>query len=381
MERIKVIEYISNMGDGGAETLVKDYVRLIDRKRFDPVVVVLYGGGTSANRRIIEENHIPINEVFPKLNLFVRIWKKMFGWWYIPYRLKKIIRDEKAQVLHMHLIVLKDVPRIGKDLQNLRLLFTCHNVPDTVFSENLMVERKAAEILVRNNKLQMIALHNEMAEQLNRMFGVDNTIVMWNGVDVKRFQSTGITSSIERQKLGIPQEAFVLGHVGRFSAQKNHDFLVEVFFEVAQKCPNAFLLMIGAGDTTNVEDKLIRNGFENRYLILSGRTDVNEIMEAMDVFVFPSKYEGLPLALIEAQFSGLRCIASDKITKEAMCTENVIMLPIGDSALWAEAVLDMEAKGTIHTPLHLFDMRDVMQRLEMVYSAEVRCLEKHEISC
>ena len=372
MEKIKVIEYIGNFGDGGAETLIKDYVRLIDRNRFDPVIVVVRGGDVSANRQIITENNIPIIDIFPHWNFLVRIWKKLFGWWYVPHKLRQIIRNENAKVLHMHLVVLKDVPRIGKVLKNLRLFFTCHNMPEVVFRKEMYVEQKAAEHLVHNENMRLIALHQEMLQKLNKMFRVDNTVVMWNGIDTQRFTDVSITSSMERQKLGIPRDGFVIGHVGRFSEQKNHDFLVDVFIEVAKTRPNAFLLMVGAGNSSQVEKKLNDCGFGERYMILSHRTDVNEIMRAMDVFVFPSIFEGLPVSLVEAQFSGLRCITSDAVTKEAVCTDKVIMLPLGDPSLWKDAVLDEDIKGTSYNDLRLFDMKEVMHRLEKLYLGELR---------
>ena len=204
------------------------------------------------------------------------------------------------------------------------------------------------------------------------MFDVDNTVVIWNGIDVMRFQNINLTSEMERKKLGIPRNAFVVGHVGRFADQKNHDFLVDVFIEVAKVRPNAFLLMVGAGDSTRIEEKLRTSGLEKQYMILSQRSDVNEIMRAMDVFVFPSKYEGLPLVLIEAQYSGLRCIASDKITKEAVCTQNVIILPLRNPSIWAEAILDTSKKGVAYTPRRLFDMNVVIKEIERLYSGELR---------
>ena len=372
MEKIKIIEYIGNFGDGGAETLIKDYVRLIDRERFDPVVVVLRGGDVSANRQIVSENDIPIIDIFPKWNFFVRVWKKLFGWWYIPHKLRKIIRKENAKVLHMHLRVLKDIPRIGKLLKELLLFYTCHSMPEVVFRKEMSVERKAAEYLVHNENMQLIALHSEMAQQLNRMFGVDNTVVMWNGVDVKRFRDNDIVPFVEKQRLGIQRNAFVIGHVGRFSKVKNHDFLVDIFIEVAKVRSDAFLLMVGAGDSSQIEKNLNDCGLDNRYLILSHRTDVNEIMRAMDVFVFPSIYEGLGISLIEAQCTGLRCIVSDAVPKEAICTDKVIQLPLGNTSQWMDAVLDEELKGTAYNDLHLFDMKEVMHRLEKLYLGELR---------
>ena len=91
--------------------------------------------------------------------------------------------------------------------------------------------------------VQLIALHEDMRDSLNKAFGIDNTIVLNNGTDISRFQNAKPREEV-RAKLGIPQDAFVVGHVGRFHPVKNHDFLVKVFKAVKKLKPNAFLLMI-----------------------------------------------------------------------------------------------------------------------------------------
>lgn len=367
MARTKVIEYISNLGDGGAETLVKDYVRLLDQNYFEPVVVVMRGGESSANKRAIEENETPIIEIFPRWNIGARVWKKLCGWWYIPYKLKRIIRSENAKVMHMHLMVLKDVPHIGKTLDSIRLLFTCHSLPSKVFEGERVQEKIAAQKLIRNNHLQLIALHDDMAAELNEMFDVQNTIVIRNGIDFDRFHNVTISREEKRKELGIPHNSFVVGHVGRFTDEKNHTFLVDVFAEVAKRRKDAFLLMVGAGDTSATERRLQEYGLSNRYQILSHRSDVNEILRAMDVFVFPSTFEGLGIALIEAQVSGLRCIASNAVPEEAFRSENAISLPLGNPAAWANAVLVTTIKGFSHGDLGEYDINREIKRLECLY--------------
>lgn len=368
MGKMKVIEYISTLGDGGAETLVKDYVRLMDHERFAPVIVVMRGGEMSANRRIIEENKIPVIEIFPRWNLGVRVWKKIIGWWYIPFKMRQIIIKENAEVVHMHLMVLKDMPRVGKALKNVRLFFTCHNEPKAVFGAARKKERKSAEYLIQNHRMQMIALHNGMAQELNEMFEIDNTVVVWNGIEVKRFRDLTITSVAKRKELGIPEDAYVIGNVGRFAEAKNHLFLVDVFAEVAKICSKAFLLMVGYGDSSLVEARIKEYGLGDRYLILSQRKDVNEILRAMDVFVFPSIYEGMPVALIEAQFAGLKCVISDTITREAVNTDNVLVLPLGNPQEWAKAIVGDHRSGEYCGDLSNFDMTNVINSLERLYS-------------
>ena len=148
---------------------------------------------------------------------------------------------------------------------------------------------------------------------------------------------------------------------------KNHPFLVEVFREVAKKREDAFLLMVGADAPPEIENRLQELGLQNRYRILSDRADVNEILAAMDAFSFPSKYEGLGIALIEAQAAGLRCVASDRVPAEAIRTEQCFTLPLEDPARWAELLLSDEKREEGIQDLRVYDMNQEIKRLEALY--------------
>ena len=205
------------------------------------------------------------------------------------------------------------------------------------------------------------------------MFVIDNTVVIRNGIDFNRFRNVAITREQERAVLNIPADAFVVGHVGRFHEVKNHTFLVDVFGEVCKKNKNAFLLLVGDGALKkSVEDKLDRLGYNGRYLILSHRSDIPELMRAMDVFVFPSLYEGLGLVLIEAQVSGLRCIVSDAVPTEAFQTDLAVPVSLSEPASkWCDIILDDSIKGVAHGNIEDYDMNKEIKRLEKLYLGEL----------
>lgn len=370
MATTKVIEYVSSLYDGGAETLVKDYALLMDKERFSVSIVVTREFPETANSRILKEAGVSVIPIYSKWNLGVKIWNKLAGKKYIPWRLKKILAAEKAEVLHVHLNNLEQVQAISSALNGVRVLYTCHNLPELFFCGAREKEGDAARYLLKHNSLQLIALHDEMKKEINKMFGIDSTVVIRNGIDFKRFRDTTVTKEAMRLSLNIPEDAFVVGHVGRFAKQKNHPFLVEVFREVASKNPNAYLLMIGSGDSAEVEEKLIEYGLQNRYQILRNRADVHEILRAMDVFVFPSLFEGLAIVLIEAQVAGLRCVISDNVPKEAIKKHEVVVLPLNDPARWAQVTLDPREKGTISGNLEDYDMNREIKRLEKLYLGE-----------
>lgn len=137
------------------------------------------------------------------------------------------------------------------------------------------------------------------------------------------------------------QNKLVFGHVGRFNIQKNHKFLIDVFEGIYEKLPNAHLLLIGDGNLKNsIIDIVKTKKLETVVSFLGVRSDVNELLSAMDYILIPSLYEGLPVSLIEAQASGLKIFASDKISREVNITNLIDFLSIDDSQLWVDFILN-----------------------------------------
>lgn len=395
MEKVKVIEFIQSVGDGGAETLVKDYALLVDKERFDVTVVVLHDIRDSANYKILTEQGIPVIALSSQDDPLKKLWRKLFpvsetdmpteedptkgvqeakstfgkikSWarnLYFGTRFLSILRKTGATVVHAHLEVLEILQAVSEQLQGIRLLHTCHNPPAVIYTG---AERPAAEYLIRKNGMQIVALHEKMARELNDFFGINNTAVIRNGILMDRFRNPGISKEEKRRQLGIPLDAFVVGHVGRFFEQKNHPFLVEVFREIAECRKDAFLLMVGAGSTAQTEQKLREYGLGEQYRILSHRTDIPQLLAAMDVFVFPSIFEGFGIALLEAQAAGLRCVASDRCPEEVFRSETCFSLPLENPAVWAQTALDSEKKDAAVKNLDDYDMNREIRRLEQLY--------------
>ena len=367
MKKISIAEFIGSLSDGGADTLIKDYARLIDKDKFDISVIAIRENAVSANTSNIINAGVRIIYIYNKWNLLIRLWNKIMGFWYIPFKVYSILKENRVQVLHVHLALLRYVRRIGKRLSGIKLFYTCHNVPQLMFGDKRKQEKKAAEYLIKNCGMKMIALHEEMKKSIDELFQIKNTVVIRNGVDLNRFKNMHFTKEEIRYKLHISQEAFIVGHVGRFAKQKNHDFLLEVFREIASIKDNAFLLMIGDGDTKQIVEKLRKYGLEKKYLILSHRSDVNVLMRAMDVFVFPSIYEGLPVALIEAQVSGLRCVTSKAINEEAFISKKTLSLDLDSPKEWADTILNANIVYESKRSIEEYDMNREIKRLERLY--------------
>lgn len=136
-------------------------------------------------------------------------------------------------------------------------------------------------------------------------------------------------------------DRYVLGHVGRFQYQKNHEFLIDVFNEYLKMDNQAVLMLVGQGENQeNIKKKVIDLGIEKNVLFMGVRSDVNQLFQAMDTFVLPSRFEGLPLVLIEAQTAGLKCYASkDVITADSDITGHIEFIPLANNAEeWAKRI-------------------------------------------
>lgn len=364
-----IIEFIRGISDGGAETLVKDYALLLDQDLFRVKIVVLFQRHNCANARILKENNIEVIEIYKKWNVLKRCFNRICGWWYVPYRMKKIVHAVNPIAIHSHMTVLKYLKPLSHTLQGIRLFYTCHSLPERYVGKNQPEERKAAQYLIKQNKLRMIALHNEMAQEINAMFDIENTVVIHNGIDFNRFQNVNESKEAVRKSLNIPNNAYLIGHVGRFHPLKNHRFIIEVFCKVAEKKENARLLLVGAGEELDNINELIKvKGLSEKVTILSNRTDVPRLMKAMDVFVFPSIAEGFGIVLIEAQICGLRCVVSTAVPEAAYVTELVIPMDLNDSVEnWCNAILDESKKGSYSGCIDDYDMNKEIRKLEKLY--------------
>lgn len=370
-----ICELTLSIVDNGAETLIKDYALMLNREKFNVVIVVLYRSPDTANDKLLREAGIKIIPIFktaynkPPLKQI----RRMNYWWIIPYKLNKILRKENIDVLHVHMSLMHYVVKLSRELKNIRLFYTCHSKPERYLSPSKRRnEYKAAKKLIQENDLRIIALHEEMKNEIDQILEINSTVVIKNGIDFKRYSETTDNKDEIRNEIGIATDKFVLGHVGRFDEIKNHKFLVEVFHEVHKRNPKAFLLMIGAGILkTKIEDSLHQMGLDGHYLILSHRSDVPKLLKAMDVFVFPSLIEGLGIALIEAQVAGLKCVASDTIPKEAFKTEFAIPLSLKKKpSEWCDIILDSTIKNIPYGNLEDYDMNKEIRKLEKLYLGE-----------
>lgn len=161
--------------------------------------------------------------------------------------------------------------------------------------------------------------------------------ILHNALDLSEYAFSTEARADIRAELGIPADALVVGHVGRFNQQKNHGFLLDVFAELAKERPSATLLLLGKGELMDeVRSKADALGLGDRVIFGGVRHDASRCYSAMDALLFPSLYEGMPNVVVEAQANGLPCLISDSITPEVAISPNLRVLPLA-RGVWAWA--------------------------------------------
>ncbi len=181
----------------------------------------------------------------------------------------------------------------------------------------------------------------------NKTFDEGKVTIINNAIDVEKFvYNEDIRKKVrnelkEKCKSEINDDTLVVGHIGRFVKQKNHEFLIDIFNEIHKRKENSVLMLVGQGPLQKeIEEKVNKLGLQDCVLFLGQRNDANELYQAMDVFVLPSLYEGLGMVLIEAQYAGLNCYCSEAVPKEAYISGLLKKLLLSDSpSLWAETIL------------------------------------------
>lgn len=339
---IRVLHVVTDMNRGGLETLLMNYYRHINRAeiQFDFLV---HRYNRAAYDDEIESLGGKIYRL-PRLNPFSIIYKRSLAEFFKTH--------PEYQIVHAHLdcmssVVLKAAKECGVGV---RIAHSHSSSQD----KNLKYPLK----LFFRHFIPKYATHLLACGELagKWMFGNVGFTILNNAIDSAKYTASPEKRKEMRNSFGIKKNEFVLGHVGRFSPVKNHDFIIDIFMAV-QKRINAKLLLVGNGKLkTKITNKVKRFGLTDKVIFTGIRNDVPDLLPAMDAFVFPSIYEGLPLTLIEAQAAGLPCFISSKVPLDCKITDLVQQIPLTDNAeIWADHIIQSLGIPKLNTRQKIYD--------------------------
>ncbi len=323
----RVLHVVTYMGRGGLETMLMNYYRQMDREQVQFDFLVHRDFEADYDREILDMGG--------KIHHVSRLipWSRSY-----QGELKAFFREHpEYRIVHVHQDCLSSVAlKAAKDC----------GVPVRIAHSHCASQDRNWKYLVKRHYAKQIPLYATdlfaCGEQAGAwMFGDVKFQVINNAIDSEKYVYSPETASRVREAFGL-RDALVVGHVGRFDPVKNHTFLLDVFQELAALRPDSRLFLVGKGpEEAEMQRKAERLGLKDKVIFAGLRNDVHELMQAMDVFVFPSHYEGLPVVTVEAQAAGLPCLLSDRISDECVCTQGLVRMKSPDDPPkdWAKEIL------------------------------------------
>lgn len=334
LQTIKLAMVSTNLDITGISTVIINYCQILKRSglataiyRYE-IYVIAGSRVAESNRRILESMDVKVIELSPRKTKPAAFYASLI----------KVMAKERFDIVHVH----GNSATITPELFIAWFLDTkiriAHSHSTTC---SRMKAHKLLFPLFKRLYTHSLACSTEAGRW---MFRNNNFLVMPNSFDTRRFIFDEETRRKMRHRLGI-ENRFLIGHVGNFCEWKNHEFLLEIFAEVSShnKFIDPVLLLVGNGpDVERTKNLIIRHPAKEN-IILYGETDcIEELYAAMDVFVLPSKHEGLGMVLLEAQINGLPCIVSDVVPREVCIGDNVSFLSLENSSeQWAESILSV----------------------------------------
>lgn len=355
---MRVMQIIPTFGMGGAERVVLNYLRSSRNLGIDMRAISLYPPTRSQYDSIIKNEELDVRYLSKKKGYDFSIIKA----------LNKEIEEFKPDVIHTHLHSLKYV-MLCRNSKKISIFHTIHNPPTM---DTTKFDRVINRWFYRNGRVVPITLHEKLAESVNSYYGIDNTKIVYNAIFLNDYENSGMRDA-KRKELRLVNN-FVIGNVGSFKKQKNHKFLIKIFAEIRKKRDDAVLLLIGDGPLKADIQELVRNmGLSNYVVFLGNRGDIIDLMQTMDVFVLPSRYEGLGIVAIEAQIADLRCVISDVVPTDVIVSQRVNRLSL-DAPMdeWVNKVLSGGNYERQMRRITDYDSFHVLEKLIKVYEGELK---------
>lgn len=359
-EPIRVLHVFAALDSGGVANFVMNTYRCIDRNKIQ-YDFALTGG---------EKSFMDDEAVSFGARLFYFGDGKS-----IEENLRAVLINEGPfEAIHSHVffysgLVLREARKCGVPVR----IAHAHNAHT---GESSSITRKAYEAtmryLINANATVMLGCSEKACRYVfgNSSMGDSRTAVLPDGIDCDRFAFDEETRKKVRSEYGL-EDRFVVGHVGHLNPAKNHEKIISVFAEFAKQRADAALMLVGDGELeSKVRTKVSELFLDDKVVFAGAHTDVERMYQAMDVFIFPSRYEGFGMAMIEAQASGLACVASDVVPEDTNADGRAVYLPLSEpDEVWAAALLAAPERstGSANKVRQAFGIEATVDKLGKIY--------------
>lgn len=364
---VRVLQVISGMNAGGMETMIMNYYRKMDRNKiqFDFLIntsekcfyedeIKSLGGKiyrVTARRKNVIKNRKELRNFFNNHKYLIAEFHQGITYYY-PLKMAKKY-GVKVRIIHNH----------GIDRKFLKYL--------KIYNEVFAKRR------ISNLATHYFSCSEEVNNQLfsNRTLKKRKIEIVSNAIDSKMYEYDEENRKVIRKELNLDENIKIYGHIGTFTYPKNHQFLINLFVDILKKNKNSRLILIGKGPLENEIRNLVKEKrIDDKVIFLGIRNDIYKVLSAMDYFLFPSLFEGIPLTLIEAQANGISIIMSDRINKKTIINDNCLSIPLEEKEEWVNALANMKKENAEERKKRNqkvketnFDIDNVVKKLQGIY--------------
>lgn len=358
---IRVLQMIGSLGVGGSQTMMMNVYRNIDRSRIQFDFVIDHPDG----RAFAEEIESLGGRIYEMPGFhgsnFREIQRDWNNFFYV---------HPEYRVLHSHVRSYASLYLPVASRHGVKTIIHSHST-----SSGTGIKAAVKTALQKPLKDQadiLIACSSEAGRWLygEKACQGSNYVFLPNAVDTKLYAPDEAVRAKYRGELGV-EDKYVVGHVGRLHPAKNHGFLLAAFAELKKRRPDAVLLLVGEGELRGpIEEKIRALNLDGSVIMTGLRKDVPQLLQAMDVFAYPSAWEGMPMTVIEAQAAGLPCYISDRITRDVNVSRLVNVLPVDSIAPWVDALASPSKKEDVRGDIIRagFDIGASVDTLSRIYT-------------
>ena len=325
---IRIAQIVGKWVGGGVEAVIMNYYKNIDHNKiqFDFIcdsdsINIPYEEIESLGGRVI---------LVPPYEKVIKYHKQ----------LKKVLKENNYQIVHSHINTLSIFSLFAAYMAKVPIRIAHSHSTTSKKEKKKNILKQVFRPFSKLFATHYFACTNHAGKW---MFGNKKDIyILNNAIDLDKYKYDIDVRNKIRKELNISDDTLVIGHIGRFVEQKNHKFLIDIFNEIHKKNNNSILLLIGQGPLQDeIKDKVNELGISDSVLFLGQLNNANEYYQVFDAFILPSLYEGLGMVLIEAECSGLYCLASTEVPIDAKVTDNLKFISLNDSAeVWSNTLLN-----------------------------------------
>lgn len=358
---IRIVEIVCGLQNGGVETMLYNYLYNIDKTNYK-IDIITHGKSNEITKKRFEDIGCKIIEITPKKTNLRRSLKELYSY----------LKEGNYDIVHTHMNINNSIPLVFAKILKISKRISHSHASKNTRQYLKKIYEQINKFIIRIFANQYIACGEEAAIYLygKKMFFNHKVTILKNAIDLEKYKYNDKMRKKIRDKYGIKDNNILLGHVGRFTYQKNHIFLIELLKRLNN--PNFKMMLIGDGELKpKIIEKVNEYQLNDSVIFLENISNMYDYLSAMDIFLLPSNFEGLPLVGVEAQANGVKCLFSSNIDKRLKINSNVKMLDLVLEEWVKECKIEERIDSEKKLREHGYDIKEQAKKLSYIYDKEM----------